>query len=699
MEPLIETYFETIERFALQYGCMAEQAVSVTERVYKADENEEMMLKTASDFLENIKIDNQHVELFPFQEDAALHYEILKLDHETRVSFILCTFHQLQTTDIAKVLASTSAEVDERIRQARNILKAALNEQSEERLNKRLSFLRKSYDRLPLTFDINQMSRVEIIEAQPEVKAWHKMSGKGWLTAAILSILVIGLAVTAYVNGAGSGLSSDERYVEKLKKSFEREKQGKIKILGVDEHVLNMVHFIESANTDFESLIQYLELRIKSEKEVNREYADKKYKEISEEMKLPSELSAELFKRPLREDEAQSSAFASKYVDKLMQLQYVFFEDVIADFNKFTGELVDEERDSIAERFLENQNEFSEQTKNAIRALETQSLPPIPSYFYTKEARKSVNQFLQPIRKSLHPSASGYFLAFERQPFVDVDNNGEERLVYSLDEVIGFIKEMENQNAFDRNDKHYLMQRHGTIAWLLQLIVTGKGEEPFKNADGIITEPYQKAWKRLAAFGDDSGVGRLMTHIVEEMESTGWKENKVYTSRNSYLINEAFDAASNGRLEAFNFNEAVPIYEMYDNLTLEPQLMEENTSELYDAFSLHHNREMLVSVFPLEILSLFYYANDKEDPLTMWHLFDEESRTSTPEEYVTGWVQEKPLLKEADFVNFDASLMMGTDELPLIPIEFQYENRSAYDVWMTYANDDVWQIQRITGGQ
>lgn len=695
MESLIETYAETIERFALQYGCTAEQAANVTANVYEVAEDQKMMVTIANDFLRKIKVGSQMDDLFSFQEDAALHSEMLKLDHETRVSFILYTFHHLQMCEIAEALGCTSNEVEERVQQAEHTLKVALNEQSDERLKKRLSFLGKSYGRLPLTFDVNQISHAESIEVTPKVKSRHKMSPRGWMTAVILGILVIGLAAATYVNGTSSGLTSDERYVEKMQKKFAQEKRNKGKILGVDEHIVNGIYFIENGNIEFESLIQELELRIKGEKEVNRKYADEKYKEISEEMKLPSELSAELFKRPLREDEEQSVAFASNYVEKLQQLQFALFEEVLPDFNKFTAEFIDDERDLIAERFLERQNEFSEQTKRAIKALESQSLPPLPTYLYNKESKKLINQFLQPIRKSLHPEAGAYFIAYEKEPLITSNENGEEQLMYSLEEVVGFIKEMENQNAFDRNDEHYMMQMHGTIAWLIQAVVTGKGEEPFTDVKGVITEPYQKAWKRLAAFGDDSGVGRLMTHIVEEMEDSGWKENKEYASQHGFLIYEAFTAASNRRLEVFNFNEVLSHHDMYENLMLDPQLMEENTSELYDAFSLHYNREMLVSVLPLEILSLFYYANDKEDPLTMWHLFDEASRTGTPEEYVNNWEKEKPLLKEANFVNFDASLVMGTEELPLTPIEFQYNDRTSYDVWMSYANDDVWQIQRI----
>jgi len=98
---------------------------------------------------------------------------------------------------------------------------------------------------------------------------------------------------------------------------------------------------------------------------------------------------------------------------------------------------------------------------------------------------------------------------------------------------------------------------------------------------------------------------------------------------------------------------------------------------------------------PLLILSLFYYANEKEDALMMWHLMDEQERAPESDAYVQGWQKRTPLLLETDSVYFDPKLLMGTDEKRLVPIEFTREKRATYDIWMTYADDNIWQIQRI----
>jgi len=281
-------------------------------------------------------------------------------------------------------------------------------------------------------------------------------------------------------------------------------------------------------------------------------------------------------------------------------------------------------------------------------------------------------------------------LAAEKEPFTI-----DEKLVYSIDETIGFIEEMEETIRMDKvtNGQGYSLD--GMIAYLLEEIITGKGEEMLRDDNGVVSGVYQEAWKRLAALNKDSPTSQVMTKVVDEMGASGWKESAFYSALVKNRIFEAYSFAKDGVLEEFELNPDLQLDEMYDERMGVPNNMEAETSGLYAAFSVGYNREILQYEHPLLILSLFYYANEKEDPLMMWHLMDEEERAPESDVYVQGWQKRAPLLLETDSFYFDPNLLMGTEEKRLVPIEFTRGDRASYDVWMTYAEDDVWQIQRI----
>ncbi len=57
----------------------------------------------------------------------------------------------------------------------------------------------------------------------------------------------------------------------------------------------------------------------------------------------------------------------------------------------------------------------------------------------------------------------------------------------------------------------------------------------------------------------------------------------------------------------------------------------------YVKFTKGHRLNALVGVKPVVILGVYLYANEQEDPKTMWHLTNRESLSLTLKEYVTTW--------------------------------------------------------------
>ena len=89
-------------------------------------------------------------EVFPFKEDAELHSKIVQLDVKYRIPLILSSFHELSENQIATILDCSPSEVEKNIQTAKSLLNG-------NHLEKRLEFLAKSYDRLPVLFNAEQI--------------------------------------------------------------------------------------------------------------------------------------------------------------------------------------------------------------------------------------------------------------------------------------------------------------------------------------------------------------------------------------------------------------------------------------------------------------------------------------------------------------------------------------------------------------
>lgn len=80
----------------------------------------------------------------------------------------------------------------------------------------------------------------------------------------------------------------------------------------------------------------------------------------------------------------------------------------------------------------------------------------------------------------------------------------------------------------------------------------------------------------------------------------------------------------------------------------------------------------------------------------MWHLTEPASREASLDEYETNdWVKEIALLDVTDSIRYNPSLIMDDGHKVLVPIEFERNGKMYYNVWMTYAKDQVWQVEKI----
>ncbi len=688
-EDWMDNHYHNIERFAFQNGCTQEQAAHIAEdtfrEIYNEPGNLDFQMRTIYKMvLEKIAILEPTIPLledvFRFEEDAELHSAIIYLDEKYRVPFVLQVFHGMDNEQVASYTGLSISEVLTRVQVARNLLSQALDEPSTKRLEKRFELLGKSYDRLPILFNMENVWKPEISVSDPIVNNRKKQGWTGWLLAIALGLLLMSLVGSTYFTGEDNELRSDRKYIEGLEKEFAKLATDKQAILGVSDAFFNRITYFRSIREHFKGLMTELKDKNQEGVRIDRQLAEDWLLEMTEAMKLPSEHADELFAAPLVHDVGQSMMFADVYFMKVDAVRYSLYELYGNDYDRLRESLRTGTFD--AEDIIALQDGYSQNTIEVIKALTSQNI----ELLLPEEALKD-NEFVSQLRAALHESVGSRLTQYEREPFMLYD-----QLLYSLDDTIGFIKEMEQTISGTKQIQWFGLSMEGTMINLLEAIVQGKTIEEFQNSDGSISEVHRDAWRELASLGSDSGVGVIMTKIVEEMEASNWQYSEFHSSLKDYRIYEAYSLASRDELEQFWLK---PFEESYNEMAFglpNNNYLDKEVPALYDEFSIAYDRTVLANVHPLFIVGLFYYANDKGDSAMMWHLTDPVSRTSSIEEYTA---KEIALLEITDTIRFNSALVMTNGGKTTAPIEFERNGKMYYNVWMTYATDQVWQIDSI----
>ena len=128
--------------------------------------------------------------------------------------------------------------------------------------------------------------------------------------------------------------SSVEKYVERIKVSFEKEVEKKFDELGFPETIEQddyefISGFADAPRSDFDAMIRRIERQLSRNEEIDKKEIKKEYKEILEQLQLPSEMAEQLIKNPLTNDKRKSEEFINLYVEKLILHSRFFLYDLL----------------------------------------------------------------------------------------------------------------------------------------------------------------------------------------------------------------------------------------------------------------------------------------------------------------------------------------------------------------------------------
>ena len=192
-------------------------------------------------------------------------------------------------------------------------------------------------------------------------------------------VTLVTLIAVSIVSGEEYQISSAEKYIERLKISFEKEVADKFTELGFPETIEQDDYsfgsqFSESARRDFDEMIRNYERQLSREEKFDKKELKKEYQAILEQLKLPSEMAAQLIKNPLTNDKEKSEMFIIEYIQKLEEILDGFYQVYFKHHELIDKTIVD---GSInIEKFMEKLDTYPEELRDLLIGLEKQNYYP-----------------------------------------------------------------------------------------------------------------------------------------------------------------------------------------------------------------------------------------------------------------------------------------------------------------------------------
>ena len=690
----------SIERFAIQYGCEREQAARVAEETFgdfyynleNLTDGEQLVHSLCKVAIEKLKLIQPmklaHENSFSFVEDEQLHEKIILLDEERKRAFILSQFHGMNNAEISKVLNQSETTIQLAISEAYKHLDEQVTQ-----LEKRLVFLGKSYDRFSLLFNIENVFQSPVEDKKEQVEQKPVLSKKVLFVWVAGIVTLLALITVSVVTGEEYQKSSAEKYVEKLKLSFENEIENKLTAAGLIEEkdvdgVIYEIGFAEDARDGFETMTRKLERQIFRNEKINKKENKRQYDEILSKLELPSEMTKHLFKNPLTGNKAKSEEFIDRYVEMITIFQESFFMTIFEHEQIIEDATIDGEID--IEKFLQEKDSYPEDLQNALEGMVKQNIYPISvkdlASFYPMHVNNDISKR---IRDSLHEDVGGFITLLELEPFLYYQDS-----TYTLDKMVDYMIEMEETLFAFENSTNAFEHLKDVYIHLLYEIIKGSETTSIVDQNGKVKEEYQLGWKKIASMDDKMPSAFILRKLVDEMEANGWRKSKIHHNLDQEALYNAFDHAKQGDLSSFTFEENNEQGEIQISPN-DPEYQAE-VEEKYIEFSKDHELDYLEGANPLVVLGVYYLANEHEDPETMWHLFNHEHIDISLMEYVKGWKKVEPLPEgiETLSVSIGGSSLNG---MPLVPISFEKGNSAEYFTWMIVDDEypNLWTIKAV----
>ena len=339
-EKWIDIYSGDIERFAVQYGCSLKQAGEVAEETFRNLHNqldsigneESLVCALYKNALKSLAYVQQAIHrmkrYFLLKKIRNCITRLSNLKREIKVPFILSEFHKMDNLEIATITDTSPKIVEQAIAEASRDL-------GDAQLEKRLEFLNKSYGRMKSSFRKEQVFAKPKKEVQATGKLKQSISKKSMISWIAGILILLSLILVPVVTSEEYKMASDEKYLERLGASFEKEIGNRYTELGLKESTeedsveYNPIQYGKQQREDFESMVHSYEKDLTKTGTLNRKKLKKEYRKIIKSLELPSEMTARLFKNPLTDDMEKSEEFMKGYLEQFNVIQQSYYMELI----------------------------------------------------------------------------------------------------------------------------------------------------------------------------------------------------------------------------------------------------------------------------------------------------------------------------------------------------------------------------------
>lgn len=569
-----------------------------------------------------------------------------------------------------------------------------------DNFEKRMDFLKKSYERVPSSFDPDEVFKKIDEEKVPDFQEKRTQKNGGFRqrftvwAVSIASIFIIGLIGTGLVLDQKN--NSDEEnldtvvtddYIEELQQKYEIEKEKRREMLKLDEEHFEI--YVEGASIWLLNNKDFVQ-SAKQNANANEVFLDT-YNRAIEELKTPSEMIQDLKRQSLVEDEQRSIEFITTFREKVQRLVTIYDQILEENREAIDAYEVDASVDK-AEIMMLSSNSFPEQLQNIINTMKEQSIR-LYTGKYTGEVKSKfyLSRSAEDLPLHLHDFTNAYISMIADEPYMYAGV-----LEYTVPETVGTLQSMERTLMLVERDSSLYPIMETYFVTLFNEILKGSTSTKIFDSDGVLLPEYQEAWNNLAYSGDATPLTYIMRPIVAEMKASGWRSSEQWNSLHYNDIEEALVLYREGVLAEYMYGEQ-PVFE--DNTVKLPnEAFEQEVEALYKEFKKSYDKSVFKDISPTHVVGVFNYANEMEDPKTMYRLFHESySEVSgtgfTEEAYIQNWRKGVSLFRKATDVNFTNANVQRYEHSLYAFVSINNGEETKKSIPLIYGENNVWEIR------
>ena len=256
-------------------------------------------------------------------------------------------------------------------------------------------------------------------------------------------------------------------------------------------------------------------------------------------------------------------------------------------------------------------------------------------------------------------------------------------MTHPIEELFYHVFAMQDTLGKVKKDEVLYPAMYAEYVSLFYYIVKGSASTNIFDEQGIVKNEYKGIWQKFSNTFGAHPANYLLMPIVEEMEASGWKKSKSWDEFSAEKIEEALELARTGELERVMYGER-PVIED-DSIVLPNPEFNSRVGNLYNEFKKSYDIRVFKDLSPIYVVGVFDYANEMEDPTTMYHLFRENmvlylesGMVESLEEYVAQWRKGFSFLKDANRIDFSEASMerISYDFNAYVDINFSNGQRS-----------------------